>query len=175
MLELQISKLDAAKRQLETAVRLYFSEADPVSIHTLTRAVHKVLSDINRSVGGSPMVTDWVLRSVLPEKVDEARRRLSAAGNFFKHANRDASNILLFDPAQTEILLFDACAKYKDLTGEVVPVLAVYWAWFWLGPGADLTDVTKTMILERARIAFRGATKASFFAEVLPFASTFRL
>jgi hypothetical protein len=175
MAEMRISKLDAAKRQLETAVRLYFSEADPVSIHTLTWAVYQVLSDINKSRGGAPMVPESILQSVLPDKADEAKRRLSAAANFFKHADRDAGNVLAFDPAQTEVLLFVACSKYRDLTGEVVPMLAVYSAWFWLGPGADLVDVTKTKVIERARAAFPGATKASFFAEVLPFASTFKL
>ena len=175
MAELKISKLDAARRQLETAVRLYFSEADPVSIHTLTWAVCQVLVDISKSRAGTPMVIESILRGVLPDKVDEAKRRLSAAANFFKHADRDPDNVLTFDPAQTEVLLFDACSKYRDLTGEVVPMMGVYWAWFWLGPGADLVDITKTRVIDRARAAFPGATKASFFAEVLPFASTFKL
>jgi len=175
MANLQISKLDAAKRQLETAVRLYFSEADPVSIHTLTAAAHELLSDVNKSRGGPPMLTESLLQNVRPDKVDEAKRRLSATANFFKHADRDPEEVHAFDPAQTEILLFDACFKYKDLTGELVPTLGVYWGWFWLGPGADLVDVTETKLIDRARAAFPGATKGSFFAEVLPFASTFKL
>jgi hypothetical protein len=173
--EMKISKLDAAKRQMETAVRLYFSEADPVSIHTLTWAVYQVLADINKSRGGNPMVTEWILRGVLPDKIAEAKCRLSSAANFFKHANRDPDTILAFDPAQTEVLLFDVCSKYRDLTGEVVPMLGVYWAWFWLGPGADLVDVTKTKVIEQVRAAFAGASKASFFAEVLPLLSTIKL
>jgi len=40
--KLKISKLDAAKRQLETAIRLYFNEADPVSVHTLAGAAHTI-------------------------------------------------------------------------------------------------------------------------------------
>ena len=119
---MKISKLDAAKRQMETAVRLYFSEADPVWIHTLTWAVYQVLADINKSRSGNPMVTEQILRGVLADKVDEAKRRLSSAANFFKHADRDPGNVLAFDPAQTEVLLFDACSKYRDLTGEVVPI-----------------------------------------------------
>jgi hypothetical protein len=43
---LTISKLDAAKRQLETVIRLYFSNGDPVAIHTLTGAAHTVVRDI---------------------------------------------------------------------------------------------------------------------------------
>jgi hypothetical protein len=41
--EFKVSKLDAAKRQLETVIRLYFSNGDPVSIHTLTAAAYNVL------------------------------------------------------------------------------------------------------------------------------------
>jgi|SRR5579863_7369766 len=173
--ELQISKLDAARRQLETAVRLYFSEADPVSIHTLTAAAHRLLSDVGESRGATPMLTQSLLQNVRPDKVGEARRRLSAAANFFKHADRDPDDVHEFNPAQTEILLFDACFKYKELTGELVPTLGVYQAWFWLGPGADLVDVTQTKAIDHARSAFPGATRGSFFVNVLPMVSTFKL
>jgi hypothetical protein len=175
MAEMKISKLDAAKRQLETAVRLYFSEADPVAIHTLTAAAHRLLSDVNKSRGGPAMLIESILQSVLPDKVDEATRRLNAAANFFKHGDRDPGDVLAFDPAQTEVMLFDACSKYKDLTGELVPVLGVYCGWFWLGPGADFIDVTQMRSIDRFRAAFTGATKRSFFLKVLPMASTFEL
>ena len=58
--ELHISKLDAARRQLDTAVRLYFSEADPVSIHTLAAASYQLIVDVNKACGGgaSPMLVD---------------------------------------------------------------------------------------------------------------------
>ena len=36
MPNVEISKLDAAKRQLDMAISLFFKIADPVSIHTLT-------------------------------------------------------------------------------------------------------------------------------------------
>jgi hypothetical protein len=41
--ELHISKLDAAKRQLEVAIRLYFAWGDPVAIHTLAAAAINLL------------------------------------------------------------------------------------------------------------------------------------
>jgi hypothetical protein len=40
--KLKISKLDAAKRQLEVAIRLYFYFGDPVAIHTLTAAAYNI-------------------------------------------------------------------------------------------------------------------------------------
>lgn len=36
--KIMTSKLGCARRQLQTAVRLYFNDADPISIHTLACA-----------------------------------------------------------------------------------------------------------------------------------------
>src|SRR5690242_6708427 len=159
MAEIKIGKLDSARRHLETAVRLYFNEADPVATHTLVAAAHRVLSDLNKYQAGSPMFTETVLRMIRPDQAEEARRRLSSAANFFKHADRDPGDVHTFNPSQTEFLLMDACYKYKDLTGELVPLLAIYTGWFWLGPGAKFVDVTQTSSIDQFRAAFRGETK----------------
>ena len=50
--KLRLTKLDAARRQLETAVRLYFHEGDPVSTHTLAAAAYNVLRALNKRQGG---------------------------------------------------------------------------------------------------------------------------
>ena len=54
--DLKVSKLDAAKRQLETAIRLYFSNGDPVSIHTLVAAAYAILHDVTGRKGADPML-----------------------------------------------------------------------------------------------------------------------
>lgn len=170
--ELRISKLDAARRQLESAIRLYFKEGDPVSIHTLTAAAYQLLSDINAKRGGEPMLKDRVLQWVRPDAVDEARQRLSEAQNFFKHADRDAEGMLAFNPTQTELLLCDACHKYRELAAEAVPHLIVYQAWFWLATGSDLVKGSeRARIPKKLREEFPGATRQSFFAEALPLVS----
>jgi hypothetical protein len=170
-----VSKLDAARRQLETAIRLYFAEGDPVSIHTLTAAAHQVLADVNRARGGIPMLKEQVPTWVRPDASEDARRRLNAAANFFKHADRDQGEVIEFDPGLTELLLYDAVVKYREMAGEMVPVLAVYDAWFWIGPGAGLVRTTEH---ERARDAlieaFPGATRGTFFADALPMVSRMR-
>jgi hypothetical protein len=52
---IHISKFDAAKRQLETAIRLWFHSGDPVSVHTLAAASHQLLHDLGNlcSTSGS--------------------------------------------------------------------------------------------------------------------------
>jgi len=171
--QIKIAKLDAARRQLETAVRLYFSEADPVSIHTLTSAAYQVLSDVNRARGGVPMLKEQIPTWVRPDATVEAKRRLNDAANFFKHADHDHDEVLEFNEGPTELLLYDAVRKYRELTGETVPVLAVYDVWFWLGPGAEfIVNAERQKILERLRSSFPNSTRRSFFAEALPMVSS---
>jgi hypothetical protein len=48
----KITKLDAARRQLHTAIRLYFENRDLVSVLTLSRASHDILRTLLISKGG---------------------------------------------------------------------------------------------------------------------------
>jgi hypothetical protein len=44
-----VTKLDAARRQLRTAIRLWFQEADPASIHTLAHAASEIIHVISKN------------------------------------------------------------------------------------------------------------------------------
>jgi len=170
--EFQVSKLDAARRQMETAIRLYFSEADPISIHTLTSAAYDLLSGINRARGGSPMLKEQVPTWVLPDAKDEVKRILNEAMNFFKHADRDHNGVLDFSVEPTELLLYDACQKYRGLTGESVPLLGVFEVWYVIGPGADLvTGKERMKIRDDLLKIFPNSTRSSFFYKALPLVS----
>ena len=84
---IKISKLDAAKRQLESAILLYFNDSDPVSIHTLAGAAHGILADLNKKGGGHPMIlSDFLIKDDFKQ---DFRKKLSEAKNHFKHANQD--------------------------------------------------------------------------------------
>lgn len=127
--KLQVSKLDAALRQLETAVTLYFHASDPISIHTLTAAAYNVLRDIKKHRAADfQMFKDADM--VYPEKHGEYLKMLNESENFFKHAQRDATSDHEFCPEWTDFLLIDACEAYFQLTGERRPILAAYTNWF---------------------------------------------
>ena len=119
------------------------------------------------------MLIDSVMKYIKPEMVGELKRHLNVAANFFKHADHDSNEILTFNPSQSDFFLFDACCKYKDLTGELVPTLGVYYVWFFLGPGAGFVDTTQFKPVDQVRRAFPGSTRTSFFQEALPMISTF--
>jgi hypothetical protein len=173
MPELQISKLDAAKRQLEMAIVLYFHEADPVSIHTLTAAAYNIIRDINSKRGGLPMYVKGLFFSIIKEEYrQEIITKIQEAENFFKHADKDPDGVLKFDPTRTEILILDACMKYYELTGEKVPSHVVFQGWYAMeNPESySLPPEMDAFIREQEKkFAHRG--RLWFFSNLLPVAA----
>ena len=50
---MKIRKIDAARSQLDTAIELWFQDADPVSIHTLVYAAHEIIDVVSKENGRS--------------------------------------------------------------------------------------------------------------------------
>ena len=123
-----MTKLDAARRQLETAITLWFHEADPVSIHTLTGAAHKLLYDIKTKAGGPTMLPDP--EGIHPEYLAEWRKILFRAQNFFKHADKDPKDTIFFAPQMIQALMLDACDCYRMLTHGQRPLMQLFMLWF---------------------------------------------
>ena len=115
------------------------------------------------------MIKEQLPTWVRSDVTDAAKRKLNEAANFFKHADKDHDEVIEFSQSLTELLLYDAVRKYQELTGEIVPILGVYDAWYCIGPGAGLVvDTERQRMLEDIRRAFPNATRGSFFREVLP-------
>jgi hypothetical protein len=122
----KIGKLDAARRQLDTALLLYFNHVDPVSIHTLGAAADGILRDLSTT----PTLTQRGLEELPPELRTAIEKALKVPQNFLKHADRDPEEILDFAPGITELMLLDASAKYWELSGEKTPMTKAYEVWF---------------------------------------------
>ena len=54
----KIKKIDAARRQLLTAIEVWFLDGDPVSIHSLAHAPHEIIHRLFRNQGGSALLFD---------------------------------------------------------------------------------------------------------------------
>jgi hypothetical protein len=166
----KVSKLDAAKRQLETVIRLYFAEGDPVSIHTLTAAAYNILRDVTEQKGAEPMlIKGLLLDHVKPEHHQAVIRKMNEAENFFKHADRDHEATLDFNPDMAELLILDACFQYSKLSGEEPPLLKIFRTWFTsIHPNMYIfpDELKKTTMANAAIIVAMG--RAQFFSAALP-------
>ncbi len=125
--KLKLTKLDAAKRQIITALQLYFANGDPAATHTLAAAGHELVRGVSRARGSGPMlVKDVALDRIIPSYQKEYIRRINAPANFFKHADQDPDEEIDFDPALTEVLLFDATLRWTTLTGQHEPMFIAF-------------------------------------------------
>lgn len=125
-----ISKLNAAKQQLETCISLYFNNEDPVSIHTLASAAYNVIRDVNNKRHGNPMILKGLLiENVKPDKKSLVINKMNEAENFFKHADKDPDHILTFDSDLTDFYILDACVTYKEISGESPPLFILFRSW----------------------------------------------
>ena len=123
-----ISKLDSAKRQLEMAIKLYFGNHDPVSIHTLTCASYNILKGIGKKQNIKPIIksTDYIKPGMEKRYLDI----VSEAENFFKHGCKDSNKLLKFNPEITLTLIYDACQMYYKLTSEYTFLMTILKGWF---------------------------------------------
>src|SRR6266702_3691819 len=100
---LTVGKLDAARRQLVTALTLWFNGDDPVSVHTLACAAYEIIHAVSEKQ--NPYRRDLLFDSFVVK--DEHRREFNALmkgpANFFKHADRDGDAVITFKPILTEL------------------------------------------------------------------------
>lgn len=126
--DFEVTKLDAARRQLETAIWLLFEKADAVSIHTLAHASFGILKS----------VAEYRKKKRVLEAVDEiatSKRKFwngfNRAGNFFKHGDRDPEGVLSGVPEEeNEALISLAVEIYRDLGGSLTPEIESFYLWW---------------------------------------------
>jgi hypothetical protein len=132
-MNIKVSKLDGASRQLDAAIKLWFSDDDPVVIHALTWASYQIIQDIN-DIKGDKSVTliELARASVKPELVEETVREFRKEMTFFKHANRDPHDILDFDPDRSEPFMLMGIHGLKSLGERLSDLQGVFLRWQFL-------------------------------------------
>ena len=120
-----ITKTDAAARQLETAIDLYFANADSLSVHTLAFASFKLLFDLypHRRDDDFAQRIDQMMAA-------EGWKLMSAPANFLKHADRDPDAVLnQHDPRQGMCIIGLATLLYRNLTGDLTLKMRAFDSW----------------------------------------------
>ncbi len=107
---LTISKLEAARRQLGTAIELWFDDRDPIPIHVLAFSAYDVIHAVSKK--RDPNRRDLLFDSTMIK--DEFRSEwailLKTPSGFFKHARNDPEGTLDFNPALSELLMMFSIA-----------------------------------------------------------------
>lgn len=163
MESIKLTKIDAAKRQLEAAIILFFDDGDPIAIHTLVCAAYDVLDGINQHRGGKEM---FVKRQYVKLPGKPTRGDINEYQNFLKHADKDPEGTLDFFPILTEPILADACKTYRLLANEENPFFGVFERWFHCRGGKDHFDwpPEQEKLLDDLLALFAQGDRLGFFA-----------
>lgn len=110
----RVGKLEAARRQLQAAIRLMFEGGDPIVTHTLVGAASIVLSDLveHRLPHKS---WDRFAQEANNLKTKNYFNIMREAQNFLKHARDDPDGTLELNPTDTESLAFFATLNAGEL------------------------------------------------------------
>lgn len=164
---LLVSKPSVATSQLETAIKLWFEDGDPVSIHTLAVATHDCFDALSAFSGKPSMNRNW-LKSQSKMKQKWAKE----PQNFFKHGRRFPNKKLHYVPFYGELLMYDSCLCFEHLVGKTRPLMEAYLLRFMIShpehlkPCVPLEDLIASRGFELQELAPLG--RREFLEKVLP-------
>ena len=125
-----LSKFDAARAQLVTAIRLLFDDRDPISVYTLATNAQEILSTLCDQVGVRS------LRSHIsrPSGMTDAgvqKGLINPLRNFFKHADHDPHTMWKqFQDEDCDHILIIACHDILELEKKSPIEAQVFLTWY---------------------------------------------
>lgn len=125
----ELDKLQVAERQLVEAIKLFFEGRDPVAIHTLVAAAHSVLRDLatQRNLEHRSIIHD-------NPKIEAEDRKVwidhwNHPSNFFKHADRDADDDLIWDEKDNHHWILASVLLFLSVADRSFIAAIVYLGW----------------------------------------------
>jgi hypothetical protein len=158
-----ISKSEAASRQFTEAVRLFFEFRDPIAVHTLAASAHQLLTDLGKQANVKSNIREL---DVPDELKPEWHRLINEPYNFFKHADRDASLKLIFNPQLTEWLLLDGSYMAEHLCQPLPYSAVVFRAWFFLDHSELMTSDDVRQYLDSLNKDINSRDRSFFLGEL---------
>lgn len=127
---LTVTKTNVARRQLVTAVTLFFQGSDAVSIFTLAANAWEIIDALCTRNGVESMSSQ--AREYIAADKDLKRDYINSPfRNFFKHADRDPDEVLQdFDESKVDGILFLAVEDYIRMRQKSPIELQVYQLWY---------------------------------------------
>lgn len=129
MIKIRVNKQEVARRQINAAIRMTFNGEDPVAVHSVIAAGHRIIRDICEQRGDIESYlrfTDWIAEG--HEK--EFWSAMNKTANFLKHADDDANEILDLDDGEADFMIAFASKWYGDLGNMRSIEMNVFAGWW---------------------------------------------
>jgi len=135
-MKVEINKFEAAKRNIQAAIRMTFDEYDLVPVHTVAAAANGVLWEWAKKKGIETTLDQAWAKIIRPGYEKEVAKFMLRHANFFKHADKDPDSSIelpLAEANDMEILF--AISRYQDLTQAATAEMGIFATWMrWCNP-----------------------------------------
>lgn len=149
----QITKLEASRRQVVTAIRLFFEDADSISVYTLAHAAWEVLDALCAHRGLIRFRDQMSGANGLSE--EEIKRIANYGRNFFKHAERDPDKVLEdFADDRNDHVLLGATMDFGMLATTKPMEVQVFQIWYFAAHSEKAQRPEMDAIINAADIQF---------------------
>lgn len=152
---MRVTKIDAARRQLVTSIRLFFDGGDRVSAYSLASNAWEVIDVLCTSAGVESFSKQ--ARENLPARHTLSYYINEPCRNFFKHAKQDPDPDSSVELRESDVaaVLFLAVEDYIRLRQGGPVEAQVFQAWFIaVFPEKIADDPVARSILENVNLAF---------------------
>jgi hypothetical protein len=165
MSTITLDKINVACSQLDTAIRMWFYDDDPISIHTLVCSAYQIIHDINSVKGKRDLIYDSAL--IKDEYRREWSKKVKEPYNFFKHADNDPDEIIDFNPESSILYFLFSCVGLQALNKQLNITRYTFVIYLYLLKPECLTDKGKalvsTLIKDEQRQSILFQPKRNFF------------
>jgi len=160
-----ITKMDAMRRQVLTAVKLWFDDGDPVAIHTLLFASHEILHTLFRQRGHEHLMFDSP--AVRPQYRKEWATALREAGTFFKRARADPTSTLEFNRNLNEMYLLFSIYGLNQMGEVIAQEEQAFMHWMFVNRPEVLNEGAYDSYSIEQIEKLRGVSKKEFFHQAV--------
>lgn len=129
---IEITKLKAAERQINCAVRMFFNSEDSIAVHTLVGAAMNIFYDLSEN-----LLKESSWEAKISEDNGLSKRdflkKVRKYQNFFKHADKDPGSGIGFNMNETEELIFISRLNWGNLHSNKQSLsveLSVFQIWY---------------------------------------------
>lgn len=145
---IEATKLDAARRQLDVAIRLLFAREDALAVHTLAHAAFGVLKGIAKYRGVERVLKSAAVdASQWPKDSGNYLTEFNRVANFLKHGDKDPIASLTDIPEEiNEALIFCGTEIYSDLGAIRTPEIEAFALWYHAIHFVDIENVEEPFI-----------------------------
>jgi hypothetical protein len=117
-LVMTLTRRDALVRQLDTAIRMWFLEQDPVSINLLVMPAYQVLSDLGNKSEKGPKIHKIV------------GKNFGTGYDWLRHASSDPHDFVDFPPIVNQFLLWADTISFEAIFGGRTAYMMTFQAYF---------------------------------------------